>query len=171
MNIVYYPNEILTEPAYPVAEDYPDGELRQIIGDMKLLMYKHRGVGLAANQVGLPMRIFVMDKQIGKKGKDFLYFINPVLLSSTFVGATSSSNQTPLIDREGCLSAPGFSTVITRSSQVKLEWENTDRVKSLGIFEGREAKIIQHEMDHLDGKCIVDRAPLQQRIHYLSLLR
>lgn len=150
--ILTYPDELLRTPAEPVAE--VDDEIRQLVEDMAETMYAAEGVGLAANQIGVLKRIFVIDIAGEDEPSDLKVFINPEILE-----AEGSQSMT-----EGCLSFPGAREDIKRAEQV--------RVRALGVdgkpFEleatGLLAVAIQHENDHINGVLMIDKVgPIARR--------
>lgn len=149
-SIIQAPNEILRTPAKPVNLKMPG--LEKIITEMKKILVNQsdpEGVGLAANQIGLSYRLFVTRTGV---------FINPEILghSKEF---QIKNKKAPL---EGCLSLPKYYGVVKRYKWVKLKyWKDSDGHRS-DIFEGFAAVVIQHEMDHLDGKIFVERILEQQ---------
>ena len=112
------------------------------------LMYEHEGVGLAANQVDLPYRLFVANPEGDPKETDSeAVFINPVL----------SGGRGLEEDEEGCLSIPGIRAPVTRNATIKIEAYDLDGNEITGELEGLMARIAQHETDHLDGTLFIDR--------------
>ena len=146
---VIYPQNsmthVLTKPASPVVTF--DAPLRQLILDMFHTMYAMQGVGLAATQVGLGLRVAVADASNGRRPADKLVLINPEMVES-------SGEQT---DWEGCLSLPGFKERVTRPNEcwVRAQDERGDWHDIEG--EGLLARILCHEIDHLDGKLYTHR--------------
>jgi peptide deformylase len=119
-----------------------------MIAEMFELMYKHEGVGLAANQVDLPYRLFVANPtgDATKKEQEFA-FINPVILSG----------KGQVEGEEGCLSIPGLVGQVTRKEKVQIEAYNLAGEMFTGELDGLFARIVQHEIDHLDGVLFIDR--------------
>lgn len=117
---------------------------------MRTAMYMNQGVGLAANQIGLPIRMFIWDA--GKPYKDTQHgkgvIINPIL---------SGASVKKVTDQEGCLSIPGKWLAIERPTWVSLQGLDLEGNKQTIFAEGYLARIFQHEMDHLNGICILDR--------------
>jgi peptide deformylase len=125
-----------------------DRELRDMIAQMFELMYKHEGVGLAANQVDLPYRLFIANPTGDANKKDQEYvFINPVILSG----------KGQVDGEEGCLSIPGLTAEVTRKETVQIEAYNLAGELFSGELDGLFARIVQHETDHLDGVLFIDR--------------
>lgn len=116
--------------------------MRDMVVNMARTMYECGGVGLAAPQVGLSLRLFVIDVGCGLRE-----FINPRILSRS---------RAKLKMDEGCLSVPGVNVAVTRPGRVKVMAQNGTGEFFTEEFEGMAARAIQHENDHLDGKLIVD---------------
>jgi peptide deformylase len=124
-----------------------DEELQRLIDDMIETMYAAPGIGLAATQVGVPLRVFVIDLSVGRTANDLIVMVNPVLVERDGVQ----------LQEEGCLSVPGFNATVVRPSRVVVK--GFDREQRDQTIEGTEllARAFQHEMDHLDGTVFVDR--------------
>jgi peptide deformylase len=137
--------EVLHKPAAHVAEITP--EIQQLIDDMIQTMYAAPGIGLAATQVGVPLRIFVADLSVGRNPGDLLTFVNP-----EFVERDGVQNED-----EGCLSVPGFNANVVRPARVILKGLDRDGTEQTVEGTGLLARCFQHEMDHLDGTLFVDR--------------
>ena len=110
-------------------------------------MYAAPGVGLAATQVGVPLRIFVADISAGHRPGELLTFINPEIVES------SGTQQ----EEEGCLSVPGFNATVARPARVVVKGLDRDGTEHTVEGTGLLARCFQHEMDHLDGLLFVDR--------------
>jgi peptide deformylase len=143
--ILRYGDEILHGTAEAVAEITPD--IQQLIDDMIQTMYAAPGIGLAAPQVGVALRIFVADVSGGRNPADLLAFINPTLVAAEGVQR----------EDEGCLSIPGFTSTVDRPTRAIVR--GLDRHGSEQTVEGTGllARCFAHEMDHLDGALFVDR--------------
>jgi peptide deformylase len=143
--IVKYGDEVLHRPAERVDAVTP--ELQVLIDDMIETMYAATGVGLAAPQVGVRLRIFVVDISVGRRAEDLLVFVNPEFVE----------REGMQLEEEGCLSVPGFTATVARPARVVVK--ALDRQGTERIVEGREllARALQHEMDHLDGTLFVNR--------------
>lgn len=141
MKLIYYPNEILASVCEEVTEFNED--LSKLIDEMTIIMLKHDGMGLSANQIGVKKRIFIM-KDLKNNVKEF---INPKI---TLTDGEQLTN-------EGCLSAPGIFVKVPRYEQVTVEAQNrngeTFKIGAIGI----ESVCIQHEIEHLDGKFFLDK--------------
>ena len=143
--ILRYGADALHQPARPVAEVGPD--IRQLVDDMVQTMYAAPGVGLAAPQVGVPLRVFVADISLGRSPTGLVVFINP-----EFVERDGMQ-----LEDEGCLSVPEFNATLARPSRAVLKGLNRDGVEHVIEATGLLARCFQHEMDHLDGTLFVDR--------------
>jgi peptide deformylase len=124
-----------------------DDSLQQLIDDMIETMYAAPGVGLAATQIGVPLRVFVIDLTVGRDANDLIVMVNP-----SFV-----SREGTQLEEEGCLSAPGFNATVVRPRQAVVK--GFDRHGNEQTIEGKDllARAFQHEMDHLDGVVFIDR--------------
>ena len=153
--VLQWPDTGLSTPCAVVAQEE---DLETLIADMFQTMYAAPGRGLAAPQVGVLKRLFVMDttwKEAGDKSSGTpLVMINPEIL--TF-GSTLATGD------EGCLSIPGVVTSVLRPSSVTLRWQDEARNWQTGTFDGFAARCIQHEYDHLDGLVTFDRLTPEAR--------
>ena len=143
--ILRYGDETLHQPAAPVGEITP--EIQQLIDDMIETMYAAPGIGLAAPQIGVPLRIFVADVSGGHNPTELLTFINPKFVERDGVQR----------EDEGCLSVPGFNATVARSSRAILKGLARDGREQVVEATGLLARCFDHEMDHLDGTLFVDR--------------
>jgi len=143
--ILRYGERALHQPASEVATW--DDDLQRLIDDMIETMYAAPGVGLAATQVGVPLRIFVVDISVGRNPADLIVMVNPAFVERDGMQ----------LQEEGCLSVPGFNATVVRPARTVIK--GLDRHGAEQILEGREllARAFQHEMDHLDGTLFVDR--------------
>jgi peptide deformylase len=143
--LMRYGANVLHQPARPVTEI--TSEITQLVSDMVDTMYAAPGIGLAAPQIGVPLRIFVIDISIGRDPNGLITMINP-----EFVDRDGMQ-----LEEEGCLSLPGFNATVVRPQRavVKgLDHEGNERqIGGSGLL----ARAFQHEMDHLDGTLFVDR--------------
>lgn len=143
--ILTYPDPRLRDVAQPVERF--DDELRQLVEDMAETMYDAPGCGLAANQIGVPLRVFVIDIADEGEPSDLKVFVNPKIVKV-------SGNQSW---REGCLSFPGVSEDVKRAGTVRVEARDVEgnpfELEATGLL----AVAIQHENDHLNGVLMVDK--------------
>ena len=144
--ILRYGDDVLHAPAAPVV-DVTAADIQQLIDDMIHTMYAAPGVGLAATQVGVALRIFVCDISIGRNPADLLTFVNP-----EFVERDGMQ-----LEEEGCLSVPGFNATVARPSRAVLKGLTRDGQEQTVDASGLLARCFQHEMDHLEGTVFVDR--------------
>lgn len=163
--ITYYGDPVLHTPCAPVPPDHP--ELAQLVADMVASMHAAEGVGLAANQIGVGLRIFVMDcpeedadgKASGRRVVATV--INPVL------HLPDAARE--LVERtEGCLSVPGPTAVLARANEARVTGVDVagEPVEIVGT--GLVARCLQHECDHLDGTVYVDRLGRRARKQALA---
>ena len=138
-----YGDPILRQLAAPVAAVTP--EIKTLIADMAETMWHQVGIGLAAPQIGVSLRIFVMDD--GKRGARAI--VNPVVTERGGV----------VKEEEGCLSLPGIFAEVERSKSLRIEGLDGEGQPISFEAQGLQAKIIQHELDHLDGVLFIDRLP------------
>lgn len=151
LQIIHYPHPTLRHVSKPVKR--VDADLRDMVEQMFDLMYEHEGVGLAANQVDLPYRLFVANPTGDAKNKDAEFvFINPVL----------RNGKGQVEGEEGCLSIPGVLGPVVRKEKITIEAYNLQGEEFVGEVDGLLARIVQHETDHLDGKLFIDRLPAAQ---------
>ena len=143
--ILKYGDRVLHEPARTVEAMTP--EIDRLVGDMIETMYAAPGVGLAAPQVGLPLRIFVVDISIGNDPLALKVFINPEFVERDGVQ----------LEEEGCLSVPGFNATVMRPMRVVVKGLDRHGEEHQHEGNGLLARAFQHEMDHLDGALFVDR--------------
>ncbi len=151
-----YPDPVLRAKTARV--ETIDDSLQGLIEDMVETMHAAPGVGLAANQVGVPLQLAVIDisdREEGKPKRSLLVLINPEILSQ----------EGSVVAEEGCLSIPDFSEKVKRSARVKVRAQDrTGKVFEMEA-DGLMAKALQHEIDHLNGLLFVDRlSPLKRNI-------
>ncbi len=146
LQIIHYPHPTLRHVSRPLKR--VDAELKQMIEEMFDLMYEHEGVGLAANQVDLPYRVFIANPEGDPEAVDAeAVFINPVIVR----GSGQEEHE------EGCLSLPGVHGPVVRQERVTVEAYSLAGEQVSGELEGLFARIVQHEIDHLDGRLFIDR--------------
>lgn len=143
--ILRYGDPILQSAAMPVSEITSD--VQHLIDDMIHTMYAAPGIGLAAPQVGIPLRIFVADISGGHNQDDLLVFINPELVA---IDGTQRED-------EGCLSLPGFTSTIARPARALVKGLDREGREQVVDGTGLLARCFLHELDHLDGTLFVDR--------------
>jgi peptide deformylase len=163
LELVIWPDETLKHPV----RNFPEADLgsrlvKNTAGAMIKAMYKYHGIGLAAQQVGVPFQIFVMDPgwHDEKAKKQPRVFLNPVVVN---IGDGRISVPAP---GEGCLSFPyKYRAPVQRFAEIELEWYDFHGCVQREWFEGFPAIVVQHEMDHLNGFCFIDHlSPLKYDI-------
>ncbi len=160
--IIAYGDPVLRKVGRDIDKDYPN--LSQLIADMFETMYHARGVGLAAPQIGLDIRLFVIDASPFDEDEDDKpelknfkkVFINAYILDE-------SGKEWPF--NEGCLSIPEIREDVNRLSNIKIKYCDENFVEYTEDYKGILARIIQHEYDHIEGKLFVDKiSPIKKRL-------
>lgn len=151
--ILEYPDKRLREKANPVQSVTP--EIQKLVDDMAETMYAAPGVGLAANQVGVLLRVFVIDTAGDDDPSDLRVFINPEILSL----------DGEVVWQEGCLSFPGINESVERAEKVRVRALDRSGQPFELEADGLLGVAIQHENDHLDGKLMIDKlGPIKKRL-------
>jgi peptide deformylase len=143
--IVKFGEHTLHVPASPI--DDITGDLRELARDMAETMYAAPGIGLAAPQIGLPIRLFVIDISGGHDPRGLITLVNPEFVE----------REGMQLEEEGCLSLPGFNATVPRPERVTVKGLDLDGQERFFTGDGLLARAFQHEMDHLDGRVFVDR--------------
>ncbi len=136
---------VLHRPADPVPTVTP--EIQSVIDDLIQTMYAAPGIGLAAPQIGVPLRIFVVDVTAGRSSGELVVVVNP-----EFVERDGMQ-----VEEEGCLSVPGFNASVVRPARVVVKGLDRQGVERTVEATGLLARAFQHEIDHLDGTLFIDR--------------
>ena len=155
LQVLKYPDPRLLQKSQPVTQF--DAALHRLLDEMAKSMYAENGVGLAAVQVGVHSRVFIVDispaDSVPAEQKQLFEFINPVL----------SNGAEKIVFEEGCLSLPGVYSEVTRKRIIDVEYQNRfgekKRLKAEGLF----AVALQHENDHLEGIVFIDRVSALKR--------
>lgn len=146
LRVVRYPHPTLRYRSKPIRR--VDSDFRAMVERMFELMYEERGIGLAANQVDLPYRFFIINLSGDPTQKDEEFvFINPEIISK------KGSEE----DKEGCLSLPGITAVVRRSAEIEISAYDLKGDEVHWRLKGLFARAFQHEYDHLDGTLFIDR--------------
>lgn len=153
--ITKYPERVLRTRAKEVKEITKD--IQRLIDDMVETMYQAKGVGLAAPQVGVALRVIIVDTPQGA-----IPVINPKILSIS---------GKKLKEEEGCLSVPGFFFSLARSQKVRVQGISRDGKRLEMEAEDLVARIFQHEVDHLNGKLVLNRIGLVKRLKIMSQVK
>ena len=143
LTVRLYGDPVLRQVAAPVRDI--TAEIKRIISDMTETMWHQVGIGLAAPQVGLPYRILVMDDGKGS--------------AQTLINPEIESRSGTIREEEGCLSLPGVFGVVERSKTITVQAMDGDGKPVSLEATGLKARIVQHELDHLDGVLFIDRLP------------
>jgi len=160
--IMHYPAEVLAKPAGPVEKI--DDNIRRLVEKMTDIMLKNKGIGLAAPQVGVPLRLFIISLD-GKKESVKVY-INPTVTPISEKPATSLSSTD-----EGCLSVPGVFTKIRRYKYCTVTATDLDGNEFTKEAEGLLARVLQHEYDHIQGITIANRMGTTAKITHRRQLK
>ena len=123
------------------------GDIQKLIDDMIETMYAAPGIGLAAPQIGVSLRIFVIDLSVGRNADDLMVFVNPEFIELEGMQ----------LEEEGCLSVPGFTSTVARPKRVVVKGLNRHGEPHTLEGTGLMARALQHEVDHLNGCLFVDR--------------
>ncbi len=143
--ILKYGDQILHEAARPV--DAITSDVSSVITDMIETMYAAPGIGLAATQIGVPLRIFVVDISLGRDPSGLIVMVNPEFVL----------REGMQLEEEGCLSVPGFNATVVRPEKAIVKGLDRTGAEHQREGTGLLARAFQHEMDHLDGTLFVDR--------------
>ena len=143
--ILRYGERPLHTPAETVARF--DQDLHRLIDDMIETMYAAPGIGLAAPQIGVPQRVFVVDLSVGRDPRQLIVLVNP-----EFVEREGTQ-----LEEEGCLSLPGFNATVLRPARAVVRGFDREGQEQIVEGSGLLARAFQHEIDHLDGRLFVDR--------------
>ncbi|WP_443945189.1 peptide deformylase [Pedobacter sp. AW1-32] len=159
--IVAYGDPVLKKVGQEINEEYP--ELKQLISDMFDTMYNANGVGLAAPQIGLPIRLFIVDTGEDEDGTPGYkrVFINAQIVEET---------GEPWAFNEGCLSIPDIRENIMRKPNIKINYLDENFVEHTDDVDGLPARVIQHEYDHIEGKLFTDKVSVLRKTMIKSKL-
>lgn len=146
MKIVTFPDLILRERMPEFDFENPSMDPKELEKQMLEFMYAHDGIGLAANQIGIKARVFVMGHRDNPDAG--MAFFNPMIVANT---------ETIEELEEGCLSFPGIYVKIKRPTAIKARWQNSSGEWEEGEFDGYNCKCFLHEFDHLEGITYQDR--------------
>ena len=158
--IVAYGDPVLRVECEEVPQEYPN--LQELIKNMYETMYASHGVGLAAPQIGVPIRLFVVDASgLAEDENDPAHNFKRTFINAYII----QEEGTPWDFEEGCLSIPGIREKVRRAPKITVEYMNEDFRIMEESFDGVIARIIQHEHDHTDGKLFVDYlSPLRKKL-------
>ena len=145
LQLITYPHPTLRHRSKPIVR--VDARLKELVDEMFEIMYEYRGVGLAANQVNLPIRLFIANPSGDKEEGPELVFINPVINRAKGVAEAE----------EGCLSLPGINAHVKRNKSLTVNAYDLNGNEINADVDGFMGRIVQHEIDHLDGVLFIDR--------------
>ncbi len=158
--IYAYGSKILKKKALPIGHDFPN--LRELIDNMWETMYNANGVGLAAPQIGQAIRIFIVDtSQLDEEEETDEKGIKAVFVNAEKLEETGA----PWMYEEGCLSIPKVRGDVSRQPSVRLKYLNEKFEECETTFDGVNARVIQHEYDHIEGKLFTEQLkPVKRRL-------
>ncbi|MCB0524317.1 MAG: peptide deformylase [Saprospiraceae bacterium] len=160
--IYAYGQPVLKKVAEPITPDYPD--LKELIDNMWQTMYNADGVGLAAPQIGLSVRLFVVDTlEVERKSEKSDTDIG---MKQVFINAQMQEETGELWPyEEGCLSIPRVTGDVERNKQIRITWQDENFESHEAVFTGINARVIQHEYDHIEGTLFTEKLkPLKKRL-------
>lgn len=155
--ITHYPADVLARAASPVEKI--DDNIRQLAEKMTDIMLKNKGVGLAAPQIGVPLRLFIIS--LNGTREAVKVYVNPTVTPTGELDAVD----------EGCLSVPGIFTKIRRYKRCKVTATGLDGSEFTEEADGLFARVLQHESDHINGVTIVNRMDQTARIAHRKQLK
>lgn len=157
--IYTYGNTVLRKEAEEISSDYP--KLSELVADMFETMYHAEGVGLAAPQIGLSIRLLVIDLKALHEDDPELAKFNIVMINPEMLEMSEEEEE----GNEGCLSIPGISEKVYRSEWIKIQYYDLNFKQHIQEFEHFKARVIQHEYDHLEGSLFTDHVnPLRRQM-------
>lgn len=164
--VIAYGDPVLRKQAEPITSEYP--KLSELITNMWETMYHASGVGLAAPQIGLPIRLFVIDaspfgedEDLPEAERNQLKNFKRVFINATIESETGKS----WVFNEGCLSIPDIREDVTRLDTVTLRYLDENFREHTEVYDGLLARIIQHEYDHIEGVLFTDKlSSLKKRL-------
>ena len=160
LSIVGYGDPVLWKVGEDISKDYPN--LPELINNMYETMYSAHGVGLAAPQVGLPIRLFVVDAapfaEMEDNTEEEIAFLST--FKKTFINAKILKEEgEEWTFNEGCLSIPDIHEPVKRKEKITIEYYDENFEKHVDEFDGLAARVIQHEYDHIEGVLFTDKIP------------
>ncbi|WP_407402670.1 peptide deformylase [Sodaliphilus sp.] len=163
--IYLYGHPVLRKVAEEVTPEYP--ALAELIANMKDTMYASDGIGIAAPQVGVSIKLVYIDVDVLGEDMPELKGVNMVLINPE-VTVIEDGNVTQR--EEGCLSLPGIHESVKRTEKINLKWTDENWEQHEQVIEGYLARVVQHECDHLDGKVFIDHvSPIRKQLNRSKL--
>lgn len=170
LDIVTYGKEVLRSPAKPIVEI--TDEIRTLVADMLETMYAAEGVGLAAEQVGRTESLCVIDVPSEcEKTEDLADFNKAIEMPLVLINPKITASEGTQRGMEGCLSFPEIHGQVSRALQVTFEYTDLEGERHTATARGLLARAVQHELDHLDGKLMIDKFSSVQRMSVAGKLR
>jgi len=160
LSIYAYGQSVLKKKAVAIEKDYP--ELDVLLENMWKTMYNAKGVGLAAPQIGMSIRLFLIDTlQLNEEGEK-----NPTGFKKVFINAEMIEEVgKPWEDEEGCLSIPDVRGDVSRPEQITIKYQDENFETHTETFNGIDARVIQHEYDHIEGVLFTEKLkPIKKRL-------
>ena len=156
--IYTYGSGVLRKVAEPVTKDFPN--IKTVIDNMFETMHRADGVGLAAPQVGLSIRLLVIDMAALKDDDAELAKFKVVMLNPEIL----ETSEETISAEEGCLSVPGIHENVNRHKTIKIKYQDADFNEYITTFEDYKARVVQHEYDHLEGNLFTDKvSPIRRQ--------
>ena len=164
--ILAYGDPILRKMGKEITKEFPKLDL--LLENMFETMYSAKGIGLAAPQIGIPIRLFIIDatpfeddEELSEEERNFLSTFKEVFINAKIIDETGDE----WASNEGCLSIPNIQEDVFRNGDIKLEYYDENFKKHTKNFSGIAARIIQHEYDHIEGVLFTDKlTPLKKRL-------
>lgn len=164
--IIAYGDPVLRKMGKDITNEYPN--LDGLLENMFETMYEAKGIGLAAPQIALPIRIFIVDatpfgedEELSEEERTFLSTFKQVFINAKIIDETGDE----WAFNEGCLSIPDIREDVFRNETIKIEFQDENFEKHIKEFSGIVARIIQHEYDHIEGVLFTDKlSPLKKRL-------
>lgn len=157
--VVVYGHPVLRKVGKDISSDYP--KLSELIENMFQTMHNAEGIGLAAPQVGLSIRLFIID--LSPMGAEHPEYVN---FKKVFINAQIMEREgDEEYEEEGCLSIPNIRERVIRKNRIRIKYLDKNFAEHDEVYEGWIARVIQHEYDHIEGKLFVDLiSPLRRRL-------
>ncbi|MCQ2288616.1 MAG: peptide deformylase [Muribaculaceae bacterium] len=163
--IYLYGHPVLRAVSEPVTQDYP--KLDELIANMKETMYASDGIGIAAPQVGVNIKLVYIDVDVLGDDMPELKDVRFVLINPE---VTVIEDGEEISREEGCLSLPGIHEGVKRIEKINLKWTDENWEQHEQVIEGYLARVVQHECDHLDGKVFIDHiSPIRKQLNRAKL--
>ena len=158
--VYLYGHPVIRKVSEDINNEYPN--LKQLIADMYETMYASSGIGLAAPQIGLNIKVIVIDVDPLSDALPELAGVKMTLINPS----VEELDDGPLTTREeGCLSLPGISESVKRVEKIKLDWLDEDFIPHSEVIEGYLARVVLHEYDHLQGRVFIDHiSPIRKQL-------